>query len=95
MEALGRKLKLEDSVNFEEISHKTNFYSGADLKALLYNAQLKSIHRTFPDLTLIRAGDKRPENVSVEVGTIKSYTYIVWALLFPTRFKAVTDAFYY
>ncbi|XP_059149882.1 peroxisomal ATPase PEX1-like [Physella acuta] len=42
--ALTRKMSLADNVNLQEIAEISEFFTGADLKALLYNAQLKSIH---------------------------------------------------
>ncbi len=52
MASLSSKLDLDDDVQLEEVALKADHFTGADLQALLYTAQLKAIHQT--DLT---AGD--------------------------------------
>ncbi len=44
MEALTSKVNLADDVQLSEISDMCEHFTGADFKALLYNAQLNSIH---------------------------------------------------
>ena len=39
-------MPLDSSVELEEVAEKTNDCTGADLKALLYNAQLQVAHET-------------------------------------------------
>lgn len=43
-------MNISSSVSFSEISKICENYSGADLQALLYNAQLETIHETIPNL---------------------------------------------
>ncbi|XP_061853223.1 peroxisomal ATPase PEX1 isoform X2 [Colius striatus] len=44
LKALSHSLPLANDVDFQELSAKTERFTGADLKALLYNAQLEAIH---------------------------------------------------
>ncbi|XP_071084749.1 peroxisomal ATPase PEX1-like [Haliotis cracherodii] len=44
LKSLTRKMTLADDVNFTTISKQAEYFTGADFKALLYNAQLKAIH---------------------------------------------------
>ncbi|XP_030908314.2 peroxisomal ATPase PEX1 isoform X3 [Melopsittacus undulatus] len=44
LKALSHSLSLADDVNFRDLAAKTEWFTGADLKALLYNAQLEAIH---------------------------------------------------
>ena len=46
--ALSNNLEIESNINFDFISKNTQGFTGADLKAVLYNAQLSVIHRQFP-----------------------------------------------
>lgn len=39
-------MTLSESVDFEEVARATEGFSGADLQALVYNAQLEIIHET-------------------------------------------------
>lgn len=39
-------LPVDKDINFEDIANSTANYTGADLKALLYNAQLLAVNRT-------------------------------------------------
>ncbi|EAL62534.1 peroxisomal biogenesis factor 1 [Dictyostelium discoideum AX4] len=41
---LKSKMNLSPSISLEQLSTNTQYYTGADLRALMYNAQLKSIH---------------------------------------------------
>ncbi|XP_067669500.1 peroxisomal ATPase PEX1-like [Haliotis asinina] len=43
LKSLTRKMTLADDVNFTTISKQAEYFTGADFKALLYNAQLKAI----------------------------------------------------
>ncbi|NWH91629.1 PEX1 factor, partial [Aegithalos caudatus] len=42
--ALSHSLSLANDVDFQDLAAKTEQFTGADLKALLYNAQLEAIH---------------------------------------------------
>ncbi|NXI88356.1 PEX1 factor, partial [Rhipidura dahli] len=44
LKALSHSLSLANDVDFEDLAAKTEQFTGADLKALLYNAQLEAIH---------------------------------------------------
>ena len=44
MKALSRKMYLSPDVDFQHFARACQDYTGADFKALLYNAQLEAIH---------------------------------------------------
>ncbi|KAK9388271.1 P-loop containing nucleoside triphosphate hydrolase protein [Lipomyces mesembrius] len=44
IQAMSSKMELADDIELEEIAHKTEGFSGADLQALMYNAHLAAIH---------------------------------------------------
>ena len=46
LEAVSRKVTLAPSVDLDEFARATDGFSGADLQALVYNAQLEVIHDT-------------------------------------------------
>ena len=43
LKALSSRLQLDDDVNLEEIATQSELFSGADLQAVLYTAQLKAV----------------------------------------------------
>jgi SpoVK/Ycf46/Vps4 family AAA+-type ATPase len=45
LKALSSRLHLLDDVRLDEIALETEYYSGADLQAVLYTAQLKAVHQ--------------------------------------------------
>ncbi|NXD18973.1 PEX1 factor, partial [Spelaeornis formosus] len=47
LKALSHSLSLANDVDFQDLAAKTEQFTGADLKALLYNAQLEAIHTNF------------------------------------------------
>lgn len=52
-------MPLDGSADLEEIAKKTREFSGADLKALLYNAQLQSAHQSLENARRVsRASSK-------------------------------------
>jgi len=64
MKALGKKVKLSDEILgseqvLDEIASRTEGYSGADLQALMSNAQLEAIHDVLADLDLNAAGGNK------------------------------------
>lgn len=65
LKALGKKLKLSEEVRDSpegglfEIARRTEGYSGADLQALISNAQLEAIHDVLGDHEEIEVGGKR------------------------------------
>ena len=52
LKAISRKLNLSSNISFEEIANGTDYFTGADLQALLYNSQLEAIHESLPALSL-------------------------------------------
>ncbi|KAF2074614.1 hypothetical protein CYY_004084 [Polysphondylium violaceum] len=44
IKTLGSKMSIAPDVSLQDLSNKTEGYTGADLKALMYNSQLSSIH---------------------------------------------------
>ncbi|NWJ00146.1 PEX1 factor, partial [Crypturellus undulatus] len=46
LKALSHSLSLANDVDFQYLAAKTEHFTGADLKALLYNAQLEAVHAT-------------------------------------------------
>ncbi|NXD06544.1 PEX1 factor, partial [Nothocercus nigrocapillus] len=46
LKALSHSLSLASDVDFQYLAAKTEHFTGADLKALLYNAQLEAVHAT-------------------------------------------------
>ncbi|NXU15907.1 PEX1 factor, partial [Pardalotus punctatus] len=44
LKALSHSLSLANDVDFQDLAAKTEQFTGADLKALLYNAQLEAVH---------------------------------------------------
>ena len=46
--ALSRKLALSQDVNLEEIAVNAEGFTGADLQAVLYTAQLAAVEQTIP-----------------------------------------------
>ncbi|KAK6613784.1 peroxisome biosynthesis protein [Botrytis cinerea] len=65
LKALGKKLKLSEEVRDSpegglfEIARRTEGYSGADLQALISNAQLEAIHDVLGDHEQVEVGGKR------------------------------------
>lgn len=44
LQAVGRKVSLSPSIDWDEIAEATEGFSGADLQALIYNAHLEVVH---------------------------------------------------
>ncbi|KAH6914246.1 peroxisome biogenesis factor 1 [Coprinopsis sp. MPI-PUGE-AT-0042] len=51
LQAVGKKLTVSSSVNWDRIAELTDGFSGADLQAILYNAHLDAIHSTLESAT--------------------------------------------
>ncbi|OBT52885.1 hypothetical protein VE04_06520 [Pseudogymnoascus sp. 24MN13] len=82
LRALGKKLKLSNEVidgpegGLREIAHRTEGYSGADLQALVSNAQLEAIHDVLGDqdhTTPSKANNKRGAKTGVSPTSAKSF----------------------
>jgi len=56
LKALSKSLPLAKDIDFREVTKDCQYFTGADLKALLYNAQLLVAHN-------ILNSDKKSENV--------------------------------
>lgn len=69
MEAVGRKVSLATSVDLSIIAEETEGYSGADLQALLYNANLEAIHETLADVSSVPGGKSRVRDTEVDEAT--------------------------
>ncbi|KAK6954112.1 hypothetical protein Daesc_004074 [Daldinia eschscholtzii] len=64
LKALSKKIKLSKELvaseeSFLELAKRTEGFSGADLQALISNAQLEAIHDVLRDIDLQPSGDKR------------------------------------
>lgn len=57
LKALSHSLSLANDVDLEYLAAKTEHFTGADLKALLYNAQLEAIHNLSSGLTQVNNTD--------------------------------------
>ncbi|KAG0694266.1 P-loop containing nucleoside triphosphate hydrolase protein [Suillus ampliporus] len=68
--AVSRKLTLAPSVDFDELAHMTEGFSGADLQALVYNAHLEVVHAAI---------DAEKADGDVEVGRRKVGAGTEWA----------------
>lgn len=49
LKALSRDIPLHSTADLSEIARSTENYTGADLKALLYSAQLRAVHRVLDE----------------------------------------------
>ncbi|KAH8602629.1 P-loop containing nucleoside triphosphate hydrolase protein [Bisporella sp. PMI_857] len=78
LRALGRKLRLSEEVisgsegGLEEIARRTEGYSGADLQALVSNAQLEAIHDVLGD----QGHDHKPLGKSNGVASAGSKNFV-------------------
>ncbi|XP_059800919.1 peroxisome biogenesis factor 1 isoform X1 [Hypanus sabinus] len=66
LKALSQTLPLADDVDFQQIASMTEYFTGADLKALLCNAQLDAIHGCLSSSVLgdIRSGSDSDVSLS-------------------------------
>jgi peroxin-1 len=55
LKAVSRKLTIASDVDYSDIAHKTEGFSGADLQALLYNAHLDVIHSVIAESPDVRS----------------------------------------
>ena len=54
LKVLTAKMHLDDNVDLEYFADMCNYFTGADLKALLYNAQLVTIHESMGDTNKLK-----------------------------------------
>ncbi|XP_018413103.1 PREDICTED: peroxisome biogenesis factor 1 isoform X2 [Nanorana parkeri] len=54
LKCLSQSMLLDDDVDLQHMASVTENFTGADLKALLYNAQLEAIHASFGPSTLVQ-----------------------------------------
>ncbi|KAI1486295.1 P-loop containing nucleoside triphosphate hydrolase protein [Biscogniauxia mediterranea] len=77
MRALGKKVKLNDEImsseeGLLELARRTEGYSGADLQALMSNAQLEAIHDVLNDIELQPSGNKRGTSSTRDKSTTRA-----------------------
>ncbi|XP_078094984.1 peroxisomal ATPase PEX1 isoform X3 [Mustelus asterias] len=65
LKALSHSLPLGDDVDFQRIATMTEYFTGADLKALLYNAQLDAVHNTLSSNVFRDAGSGSESDMSL------------------------------
>ncbi|XP_067864854.1 peroxisome biogenesis factor 1 isoform X2 [Heterodontus francisci] len=65
LKALSQSLPLADDVDFQQIATMTEYFTGADLKALLCNAQLDAVHSTLSSSVLRDAGSGSDSDMSL------------------------------
>ena len=51
LEVLSSKMVLQSDVNLDDVADRCQFFTGADFKALLYNAQLQVCSPTYRSVT--------------------------------------------
>ena len=77
LEALSRSVTLSEDIDLAVISDLCEHFTGADFKALLYNAQLAAIHRKTNNSLLYKGAFKTTEMESTEKHNIGADTDIV------------------
>ena len=55
-QALSRRLNLAEDVDLASVAQRCEHFTGADLKAVLYNAQLEAVHQATGSTLLIWFG---------------------------------------
>lgn len=61
-------MSLQNAAGLSQIAHSTENYTGADLKALLYSAQLRAVHRALDqDRTDLKTSSTDVETTSETV----------------------------
>ncbi|KAJ3184012.1 Peroxisome biosynthesis protein pex1 [Gaertneriomyces sp. JEL0708] len=89
LQTVAKRIKLDEDLDLLEFAEKTDGYSGADLQALIYNANLEAIHETIDQADQEAAGskeghgdsgdDKRTEYVILENATRHGKEHIISA----------------
>ncbi|KZS88873.1 AAA-domain-containing protein [Sistotremastrum niveocremeum HHB9708] len=62
LQALTRKIPIEDESDLDEIAQSTEGYSGADLQALMYNAHLEIVHASISALSSSSSSSENGQN---------------------------------
>ncbi|XP_060680653.1 peroxisome biogenesis factor 1 isoform X1 [Hemiscyllium ocellatum] len=65
LKALSQSLSLADDVDLQQIATMTEYFTGADLKALLCNAQLDAVHSTISSTVFRDAGSGSDSDMSL------------------------------
>ncbi|XP_077159042.1 peroxisomal ATPase PEX1 isoform X2 [Paroedura picta] len=65
LKALSRYLPLAHDVDFHHLAAKTEYFTGADLKALLYNAQLEAVHASLGSALPQDTGSSSDSDISL------------------------------
>lgn len=64
LRACSKKVSLASDVDLNQLAAKTNGFSGADLQALVYNANLDAIQETLPNLAADENGSTDADDVA-------------------------------
>ena len=65
LQSLSNKVAVGNDVDFAQLADACDNFSGADLKALLYNAQLEAVHESM-DLSIVCSDSSNPSKASTE-----------------------------
>ncbi|KAF9528481.1 P-loop containing nucleoside triphosphate hydrolase protein [Crepidotus variabilis] len=66
LEAVARKMKVSPDVKFDDIASHTDGFSGADLQALLYNANLDVIHEQIADQPQVSSSASKIDQIPLQ-----------------------------
>lgn len=80
LKALSHSLSLASDVDFEYLAAETDQFTGADLKALLYNAQLEAIHNSLGSgLTQVNNTDIKMSLFILMLICLKEFIFILYS----------------
>lgn len=68
-------MTLADDVDLEAVARVTDGFTGADLQALVYNANLEAVHETIDQRSLNTSGKGKSSNVPDEGQKIQYITF--------------------
>lgn len=72
LKALSAGLVLDPDVDLEQLAATTERFTGADLKALLYNAQLEAVHSGTSGSPRVSCGRRRPRSERRTHGSLEA-----------------------
>eukprot|EP00127_Corallochytrium_limacisporum_P000259 Clim_evm6s9 gene=Clim_evmTU6s9 len=75
LRTVSQKLKLANGIDFAHLASATDLYSGADLQALMFTAQLKSVHEVVADEMSQMANGRESTTMSGDVNTTVDSAY--------------------